>query len=361
MFKMRRRVPAIRSDAAPGSSPGTLVSSPDSVPSRVTVFSYDGSDLVEREITELDELAAIRMKHRVTWVNVDGLGTLDVLRKLGELFGLHDLALEDVLNIPQRPKVDAYGDHQFIVLRMPISRETVVSEQFSLFLGADFLISFQEKPGDCLDPVRKRLREGRPRIRSGGPDYLAYALLDAIVDAYFPLLETIGSRLDELEFDIVDNSEKGQIHELYNLKRGLVSLRRYVWPLREVMSQMVREENPVVSEKTRVYLRDCYDHSIQALDLIESYRDIASGLVDLYLSIMSQKMNEVMKVLTIIATVFIPLSFIAGLYGMNFDPEASRWNMPELGLPFGYPLVLGFMLLCGGGMLYYFWRKGWFR
>jgi magnesium transporter len=244
---------------------------------------------------------------------------------------------------------------------MPVSRESARTEQMSLFFGKDYVLTIQEQYGDFFDPIRERVRSGRPRLRQGGTDYLVYALLDALVDSYFPVLQFLGQQLDEIEEEIHDNPDKSHSQRLNELKRDLVSLRRYVWPLREVVDAMIHEDNELVTDETRLYLRDCLDHAVHAYDLIESYREIANGLMDLYLSIMSQRMNEVMKVLTIIATLFIPLSFIAGLYGMNFDTSASRWNMPELSWPFGYPLVLAIMGLCGGGMLFYFWRKGWFR
>ncbi len=244
---------------------------------------------------------------------------------------------------------------------MPVSREALETEQISVFLGEGYVLTVQERPGDCFDGIRERIRQGRPRIRNRGCDYLAYAIMDAIVDSFFPLLEIAGSRLDELELLILREPQKEHITGLYDLKRSLISLRRYLVPLRELITVLVREDLVFFSDQTRVYLRDCYDHARQAVDLVESYRDVAGGLMDLYLSLMSQRMNEVMKVLTIIATLFIPLSFIAGLYGMNFDPGVSRWNMPELGWPFGYAFAWGLMLSVAGGMLVYFWRKGWFR
>jgi magnesium transporter len=317
--------------------------------------------LTEEDLPDLSRLQALAQAHPILWVNVVGLGTVETLTRLGEGFGLHRLALEDVLNVPQRPKLDDYGEHQFIVARMPVAKEHLETEQLSIFLGRSFVLTVQERPGDCFDGIRRRLREERPRIRGGGPDYLVYSILDALVDSYFPLLEHVGETLDELEARIQEAPEKHHVERLHSLKRDLVSLRRYLWPLRELNAALLRQETAFLSEETRVYMRDCYDHSVHALDLVDSYRDIASGLMDLYLSMVSQRMNEVMKVLTIIATIFIPLSFVAGLYGMNFNPEASRWNMPELGWAFGYPLALGFMAICAGVMLLIFWKKGWFR
>jgi len=242
-----------------------------------------------------------------------------------------------------------------------MSEDTLETEQVSVFMGDGYLITVQEQPGDCFEGIRVRIREGGVRIRGNGADYLGYAVIDAIVEAYFPLLEAAASRLDELELLILKEPEKEHIAELHDLKRGLISLRRYLSPLHELIFGLARGDNPFFQDQTRVFLRDSHDHAKKAFDLVESYRDVTTGLMDLYLSLMSQKMNEVMKVLTIIATVFIPLSFIAGLYGMNFDPAVSRWNMPELGWPFGYPLALGLMATVAGVMLYYFKKKGWFH
>jgi magnesium transporter len=232
-------------------------------------------------------------------------------------------------------------------------------EQMSLFLGEDFVVTFQERPGDCLENVRERLRQGRARIRGSGPDYLTHAILDAIVDSYFPILETIGERLEQLEAAILARPTQRQVARLHALKRDLLAFRRDVWPLREVINTLVRGETPLVAASNRVYFSDCYDHAIQAIDLVESYRDIASGLMDLYLSSVSNRMNEVMKVLTIMATIFIPLSFIAGLYGMNFNSERSPWNLPELNWYLGYPYALALMAVIAVVMLIYFRRKEW--
>jgi len=334
---------------------------PGASPSRVHVMAYGPEALDEHDVKNLDEFPHLLKKHPVVWINVEGLGTLDTLQTLADQLGLHRLAMEDVLNTSQRPKVDDYPDHQYVVARMPVANQHLVTEQLSVFLGQNYIVTFQEQPGDCLDAIRTRIRNGRPRLREGGPDYLLYAILDALVDSYFPVLEHVGDTLEDLETDILQRPAQHHIEELYSLKRDLVTLRRYMAPLRDLNAQLLRPDNNLLQDTTRVYMRDCYDHSVNALGLVESYRDIASGLMELYLSMVSHRMNEVMKVLTIIATVFIPLSFIAGLYGMNFDPHASRWNMPELAWPWGYPMALGVMALVAGGMLLYFRRKGWFR
>jgi magnesium transporter len=336
-----------------------LMVDPEAPRSQLHVFAYGPEQLTDRPLADVSEIPSLRATNPVTWVNVDGLGDEAVLRGLGEMFELHRLALEDVVNVHQRPKVERYGEVYFVVIRMPRGATPLETEQVSLFLGKEFVLTFQEAVGDCLDPVRQRLRQGGPRLRQGGPDYLAYALIDALVDAYFPLLEHYAEILEHLEEDILQRPAQSSVSRLHAVKRDLMTLRREVWPLRELLSTLTREETTLVTDATRLYMRDCYDHAVQLLELVESFRDLASGLMDLYLSGVSNRMNEVMKVLTIIATIFIPLSFIAGLYGMNFNPERSRWNMPELGWRFGYPFALGLMAAVTVAMLVYFRRKGW--
>jgi magnesium transporter len=348
-------------EATVAESPGQLRARPGALTTEVRALAYGPDKLEEAVITDPAQLESLRRKFPVIWVDVVGLGTIDTLQSVADIFGLHRLAMEDVLNVSQRPKVDEYEGNHYVVARMPVGDEHLMTEQLSIFLGSGFIVSFQEQPGDCLDGIRSRIRIGRPRLREGGADYLLYAILDAVVDSYFPLLESVGQTLEDLEKDILERTEQSQIEELHSLKRDLVTLRRYVTPLRDLNALLLRPDTDLLDEATRLYMRDCYDHSVSALTLVESYRDIASGLMELYLSMVSHRMNEVMKVLTVIATVFIPLSFIAGLYGMNFDPNVSRWNMPELGWRFGYPAALGVMALCAGGMLFYFRRKGWFR
>jgi magnesium transporter len=311
-------------------------------------------------VEDLGAIREIRERFPVVWVNVNGLGDADVARGIGDLFGLHTLALEDVLNVHQRPKVEEYDRELFLVTRMPRTGISTDTEQVSLFLGDGFLVTFQEEPGDCLGPVRERIRQGRPRIRSGGPDYLAYAVLDTIVDAYFPLLDELGDQLERLEEEILQEAGPEAVGKLHELKRRLTGIRRVVLPIRESVTGLVRDESPLVTDSTRLYLRDCLDHTYQLIELVEHYRDLASGLLDLHLTIVSNRMNDVMKVLTIIATIFIPLGFIAGVYGMNFDVGASPWNMPELSWPFGYLFALGLMAIVAGGMILFFRRKGWF-
>ncbi|UCF29978.1 MAG: magnesium/cobalt transporter CorA [bacterium] len=360
MTDSKGRRPSFRRRTAPGAPPGTLETDPHAPFPAISVIGFGPERVVEKTVQDVRELELLVEGTPVTWINVDGLGDAPTLIELAEMFGIHRLALEDVVHPHQRAKVEEYGEELFIVARM-ISRENEVlsTEQISLFLGEGFVVTFQEHPGDCLEPVRERIRKGRGRIRQAGSDYLAYAILDAVVDAYFPILEELGEELEELEEEILEIPDRGTVSRIHTLKRDLLLLRRTVWPLREAVNALLREESILMSRETQIYLRDCYDHTIQVIDMVENHRDITSGLMDFYLSSVSNRMNEVMKVLTIIATIFIPLTFIAGIYGMNFNPEASPWNMPELNWRWGYPVFWVLMVTIGGTLLYVFRRKGW--
>ncbi|MBP7830437.1 MAG: magnesium/cobalt transporter CorA [Kiritimatiellae bacterium] len=345
--------------APPGAAPGTLVVDPRAPKPAITVIAYGPDGFTEDHPQDIDALRALLNRRPVTWINVDGLGDADTLKALGELFHIHPLALEDVINVHQRAKVEPYRDNQFIVARMVEFREDVLTEQISLFLGPDYVVTFQEKAGDCFDPVRERIRKSGHRIRSAGADFLCYALLDAVVDACYPILERFGDRLDALQEEVLSKPARATVTLVHNAKRDLRTLRRAIWPLREMFNALYRDSLPMIAPDTRLYFRDCYDHTIQIIDLVETYRETASDLTDVYLSSVSHRMNEVMKVLTIIATIFIPLTFIAGIYGMNFNPESSPWNMPELNWKLGYPFALGLMALTVLVMLAFFRRKGW--
>lgn len=315
---------------------------------------------MEEEVRDIERLTVLRGQWPVLWVNIDGLGDVQLIARLGEMFRLHRLALEDAVNVRQRAKVELYEDHLFIVARMLAFNAQIESEQVSLFLGDGFVISFQQGvPGDAFDPVRDRIRKGAGLIRRMGADYLAYELLDAIIDGYFPVLEEMGERLEQLEDEILIRPQAGAVGRLHDIKRELLTLRRAAWPLREATNSLVRDANRFLSDETRVHLRDCYDHAIRIIDFVETDRELASDLMDLYLSSINQRMTEIMKVLTIISTLFIPLTFIAGVYGMNFDTSKSGWNMPELTWPFGYLFALGLMVLTVIALLFYFRRKGW--
>ena len=356
---MKRRIFRKRRSSKIGEVPGTLHVDPEAPSPVIHVIAYGPEDCKEQEITDVGALRDIVHTSPVTWVNVDGLGDAKTLTAIGEIFELHALALEDVVNVPQRPKSEQYGDNLFIVTRMAWLNEQLETEQLSLFLGKDILLTFQERPGDCLDPVRHRIRKGMGRIRKSPPDYLAYAILDSVIDSYFPLLEKFGERLEELEGQVMARPDAGTVANINQIKRDLLALRRAIWPQREMINALLREEMPMIGEQTRLYLRDCYDHVTQIIDMVETCREIASGLLDAYQSNISNRMNEIMKVLTIIATIFIPLGFLAGIWGMNFNTEKSFWNMPLLGQPWGYRFALGIMLAIALTMLALFWRRGW--
>jgi magnesium transporter len=346
---------------SPGTAPGLLVADPDSPKPVLRVLAYGPDGVDERDLKSPDEIPPLLGKRPVTWVQVAGLGDVTVLEKLGAIFHLHRLALEDVLNTHQRPKFEHYEGFHVVLVRMPemVADETV-TQQFAIFFGPGFVLTFDERPGDCLDPIRQRLRDGKGRLRSLGPDYLAYALLDAIIDAYFPVVEAEGERLDLLEEDVLKGvSPQGLVGRIHCARRNLLTVRRALWPLREVVSALQREEDAAVTAETRLYLRDVYDHVVNLLDMLENLREIGAGLMELHLSAVSNRMNEIMKVLTIISTIFIPLTFIVGVYGMNFDVDVSPWNMPELRWYWGYPFVIAVMIATVLAMVAFFRRKGW--
>jgi magnesium transporter len=335
--------------------PGTLVINDKAAQPTLRLFDYGPDYVEERELADPQEVMPYLEKDSVTWLDVQGLGDEQVLRKLGEIFHIHPLALADVVNVPQRPKVEEYPHHEFIITRMAMLQPEggLDTEQVSLFIGKNYLLTLQERYGDCFDPVRKRIQTGKGLIRKAGPDYLGYALIDVIIDHYYPLLEEFGEHLERLEDDVVAKPGSETLHQIYKVKRELLTLRRAIWPQRDMVNSLIRDESVLISEQVRVYLRDCYDHAVQIMDVVETYRELAGGLLDVYLSSVSNRMNEVMKVLTIIATIFIPTSFIAGIYGMNFE-----W-MPELKWAWGYPAVWTIILSVVGGMIYFFKRLGW--
>jgi len=343
-----------------GAPPGLVIADPHAPRPVILAIAYGPDGLHEQAIAHPDELRALRGKWPVLWVNVNGLGDAVVLQQLGALFGLHKLALEDVVNVHQRPKLERYEDHAFLVARMPdVQDGSFCTEQLSVFFGKDYVLSFQERAGDCFDPIRRRLHEGKGRSRGAGPDYLVYALLDAVVDAFYPVAEACSERLDALEDEILLHAQPDTVSAIHAIRRDLLTVRRSLWPLREAVSGMGRDTDALVAAETRIYLRDCYDHVVELIDLVENYRDIGAGLMEVYLSVVSNRMNEIMKVLTIIATIFIPLTFISSIYGMNFDTSASWWNMPELRWAWGYPFALGLMLATAIALLLYFQRRGW--
>ncbi|MEA3187907.1 MAG: magnesium transporter [Chthoniobacter sp.] len=355
MLKLRRH--------APGTAPATLVTSETlAVPAVITLIEYDATGIDERKVERVEDIFVCKTNGKISWINIDGVCDGEMLRKIGTHFGLHPLALEDVQNIGQRPKIEEYADHFFIVTKMVYcdGKKDVSFEHVSMFLGKDFLITFQEEgTRDVFDPVRTRLRNARGFARTMGHDYLAYALLDSIVDHFFPVLEDIGEMIEELEDELLVHPTRECVGRLHDLKRTLLQLRRAAWPERELVNTMSRDESGLVSHETKLFLRDCYDHTIQIMDVIESYRDLTAGMMDLYLSSLGMRTNEIMRVLTVVTTIFIPLTFIAGIYGMNFDTAASPYNMPELKHPYGYPICVAVMALIAVAMLAFFRRKKW--
>ena len=342
----------------PGDLPGLIQPDPEAPPPVVHVMAYGPDEFIERRVTDCRQVRELVNKAPVTWINVEGLGDAGTIRSIGELFHLHPLALEDVVNTHQRPKVEPYPGFLFIVARMAELNDRLETEQVSLFLGSNYVVTFLEDPGDAFDSVRQHLRNAQGCIRSRGTGYLAYALLDAVVDGYFPVVEEYGERLDGLEDEVVTMPSRRTIAWAHQVKRDLRMLRRAIWPLREAINVLAREQNELIDAEARVYLRDCYDHTVQIIDIVETYRELDADLTDLYLSSLSNRLNEVMKVLTIIATIFMPLSFIASLYGMNFNTAVSPYNMPELNWRYGYPFVWGLMIASAVGMYWFFrWMR----
>ncbi|RMH37511.1 MAG: magnesium and cobalt transport protein CorA [Deltaproteobacteria bacterium] len=345
--------------AVRGAPPGVLDPPANAPRPRIALIEYGPDGASERAVESIAELAAPAPSAAVRWINIDGVGDADVFAALGDAFHLHPLALEDAVHVHQRPKVDDYGDHIYFVARMPAGEEPLVLEQISVFVGRGFAITVQEHPGDCLDPVRERIRGARGRIRGAGPDYLLYAVVDAIMDAYFPIVDRLNVRLEQIEERVLLSPGDGVVAEVHAIRHDLHLLRRTLTASREALGALVRRDSDLVGDDTRAFLRDCQDHVDQLLDAVEACRELSASLMDLHASAVANRMNEVMKVLTLIATIFIPLSFIAGVYGMNFDRSASPWNMPELGWRYGYPLALAAMLATALAFLWFFWRRGW--
>jgi len=322
---------------------------------KITIIDYDESQFQEKEIKSMEEYIPYEKKPTVTWVNVDGINNVEVIEKIGKHFNLHDLTLEDILNTGQHPMLEDFGDYLFLVLKMIYcdgkDHDTIV-EHMSLLVGQNFIISFQEGCGDVFDPVRKRIKLGKGRIRKMGAGYLAYALLDAIVDNYFAVLHRTGEEIEFLEEEIINTPSVDTLRKIYNLKRELLFLRKSIWPLREVIGSLHREEFSLIKEASGIYMRDLYDNLIQVIDTIEIFRDMLCSILEIYMSSNSNKMNEIVKVLTIISTIFIPLSFIASIYGMNI-------LMPEKDYPLTYPVIISVMLIVGISMVFYFRKKKW--
>jgi len=341
-----------------GLPPGTLIHVGEKRTDKITIslMDYDEKQFQEKPIEDAEEAFPLKDEPTVTWINISGIPEVDLMEKIGKHFEIHSLTLEDILNTAQRPKMEDFDHYVYLVMKMLCldkEQDAVHSEQVSLVLGPNFLISFQEQPGDVFDSIRERIRKSKGRIRKTGCDYLTYALMDSLVDKYFVILEHFGEKMEVLEEDLLDNPTREILESIHNMKREMIFLRKRVWPLREVIGSLTRGGSSLVRESTAVYLRDVYDHTIQVIDTIESFRDVLAGMLDIYLSTVSNKMNEVMKVLTIIATIFIPLTFLAGIYGMNFK------YMPELEWRWGYFAVWSVMIAIFVMLLFYFRRKKW--
>jgi magnesium transporter len=323
---------------------------------KISLMNYDQGQLHEKELTSIEDVFHYKDKPPVTWINVDGLHDVDIIDRIGRHFGIHSLTLEDIMNTGHRPKVEDFDDYDYIVLKMLTYDEDqthITAEQVSFILGPHYLISFQETEGDVFNFVRERIRKAKGRIRKSGCDYLVYALIDAIVDHYFLVLEKLGEKIELLEENLLGDTQTENLQSIHHLKREMIFFRKQVWPIREILSTLMKEEGSLIQETTQIFIRDLYDHTIQVMDTIESFRDVLSGLQDLYLSTLSNRMNEVMKVLTIMATIFIPLTFIAGIYGMNFE------YMPELKWPWAYPVLWILLIAIFVSMIFWFKRKKW--
>ncbi len=339
-----------------GSPPGSLVYTGRTKEEvEILILDYNEEGYKEIKVKEIEEIIPYKNTSTITWINITGLHRVEIIEKIGKHYGIHPLVLEDILNINQRPKIEDFGDYMFIVVRMlSYNKEnhSIESEQISIVFGKNFVFTFQEKKGDVFEPIKERIRNDKGLIRKRGSDYLTYSLIDIIVDNYFIILEEIGEEIEEMEEKVVLDPSPKIVRSIHKLKRNLIVLRKSIWPLREVLGILEKIESPLIKNLS-MYFRDIYDHTIQIIDTLETYRDLAAGLLDIYLSSLSNRTNEIMKVLTIIGTIFIPLTFITGIYGMNFR------YMPELKWKLGYPLVLSVMLAIGIIMLIYFRKKKW--
>lgn len=347
----------------PGEIPGQINIQEDAVKTQIRLVDYNETFLVNKKDITPQQCGEFLDTESVSWVDVQGLGSPEVIEELGRVFELNSLVLEDVVNMAERPKTEDYDDQLVIIARMVMPKPKgsgFYSEQVSFVLGKHYLLTIQEEPTrDCFEAVRHRIKCNRGVIRKHGADYLAYALLDSIVDGFFPVLERYGEKIEDLEQEVIIKPTPQTLRKIYKIRRQLLKLRRAIWPQRDVINSLIRDSGNLISDEVRLYLRDCYDHSIQVIDMVETYRELSSGLMDVYLSAVSNKMNEIMKFLTVMSSIFIPLTFIAGIYGMNFNTEKSPLNMPELNWYWGYPLCLGSMGAIAIGLLLIFKRWGW--
>lgn len=349
-----------------GMSPGSLVFTGEKKVEKISIslFDYDAQDFEEKGIAE-DDIAGLNQickAKKVNWLNVCGIHNTELIGGIGEIFKIHPLVLEDVLNVTHSTKIDEFDDYIFIIAKMINYNDTddvLNIEQVSFILGDNFLVTFQEKEGDVFDLIREKIRNNKGRVRKSGADYLAYRLLDTIVDNYFIVLDKLDERIENIEDELLDNPEQTTLGAIHSIRKEVIRLRRNVTPLRDIIHALEREQFHFVDKSTQVYLRDLYDHVRQIIDTIDNYREVINGLQEVYLSSASNKMNEIVKVLTIISTIFIPLTFIVGIYGMNFRTDAGPWNMPELNWGFGYPFIMIVMAVIVIGMIFFFKKKKW--
>jgi magnesium transporter len=349
----------------PGTTPGQLYFKPDAPSADLVLIDYDRDRTTRVDIKDPTAIGEYLKTHTVSWIDVLGLGNLANWETLIPIFNLHRMLVEDVVNVPQRPKIEHYEDQLLIIAIMVIinpDRTGFTKEQVSLVLGKTYLLTVQEEPEeDCFHGVRQRIEFDRGIIRQHGADYLAYCLLDAIIDGFFPVLEYYGELIEELEDEVISRPTQSTLQKIYQVRRDLLTIRRAIWPQRDALNSLIRDGSHLISSEVQVYLRDCYDHTVQVMDMVETYRELASGLMDIYLSSVSNRMNEIMKLLTVISAIFIPLTFIAGVYGMNFSTEKSPLNMPELNWYLGYPACIALMAIVAGSLVWYFWKRGWFK
>jgi magnesium transporter len=341
----------------PGQLPGELNFDEDAQYPFIRLMDYNQHTFTQTQIKRPEECKSYLDTESVSWVDVQGLGNTQIWRRMKKVFDLHPLVLEDVVNLQERPKIEDYEDQLVIIARMVIPKKKKCGfhkEQVSLVLGRHYLLTVQEESKhDCFNPVRSRIEKGKGIIRRQGADYLAYTLLDAIIDGFFPVLERYGERIEDLEDEVIANPTPETLQKIYQIKRDLLELRRAIWPQRDAVNSLIRDSGDLISQDVRIYLRDCYDHAVQVIDMVETYRELTAGLMDVYLSALSNKMNEIMKLLTVISSIFIPLTFIAGVYGMNFE------NMPELKWQWSYFICVAVMAGIGVGLLFYFKQRGW--